>query len=317
MTVRKRKSPGAGATTAGRSPSFNRKSALIRCILTWYRKSARRLPWRRTRNPYRILVSEIMSQQTQVSRVLEKYPRFLKRFPNLQTLAAAKTSDVIRAWQGMGYNNRAIRLQRIAREVTANRGGNLPRDVRELQELPGIGKYTAHALSCFAFNAEVPVVDTNVRRVLTRLFPKLADRRDIWEVAALALPGRNAYDWNQALMDLGGTLCTASKPKCGECPARISCPSAFRAQRIRLDKQKSERERNGIPNRLYRGRIVETLRNLNGQRSISARALGKHIASDFRASDNGWLRKLLDSLRLDGLITVTRRKSELFISLPE
>ncbi|MGH2569330.1 MAG: A/G-specific adenine glycosylase, partial [Bacteroidota bacterium] len=162
----------------------NRKSTVTQLVLRWYRRHGRPLPWRRTRSPYRILVSEIMLQQTQVGRVLEKYPSFLRRFPDIQSLARAKKSSVIKAWRGMGYNNRAVRLQQLARIVRHSQGGKLPRTVEELQNLPGIGRYTAHALACFAFRRPLQVVDTNVRRILSRLFPSETKRRDVWDVAA-------------------------------------------------------------------------------------------------------------------------------------
>jgi A/G-specific adenine glycosylase len=176
--------------------ALNRRSLLTARVLRWYRNNGRQLPWRNENDPYRVLVSEVMLQQTQVSRVLTKYPRFLKRFPTFKKLANAKTSDVIKAWEGMGYNNRALRLQRLAVTVLDQHRGRLPESIRELQALPGIGRYTAHALACFSFGRRVPVVDTNIKRVLTRLrspqrrepAPKEAD---IWDLASSLLPHRH------------------------------------------------------------------------------------------------------------------------------
>jgi A/G-specific adenine glycosylase len=203
----------------------NRKSLITRSILRWFARSARKLPWRGEENPYRILVSEIMLQQTQVSRVLQKYPLFIRRFPSFSSLAVAKTSSVIREWKGMGYNNRAIRLQRLARIVKSQYRGMLPKSVEELQSLPGIGKYTAHALSYLVHGQNVPVVDTNIKRVLSRLFRRDEKNLGIWETAQSILPSRKAHIWNQALMDLGALICTAANPKCGICPVAGYCPS--------------------------------------------------------------------------------------------
>ena len=148
-----------------------------------------------------------MLQQTQVNRVEQKYPEFLRRFPTFRSLASARTSNVIRAWAGMGYNNRAIYLQQTALRVVREFNGRLPRDINVLQRLPGIGRYTANAIACFAFGHQTAVVDTNVRRVLSRLFPLQMQTMDEWDLAEWILPKGNAYDWNQALMELGGALC--------------------------------------------------------------------------------------------------------------
>src|SRR3989304_2543866 len=150
---------------------LSRLGTLRRRLLAWYRSSARPLPWRKTHNPYRILVSEVMLQQTQVNRVLIHYRRFLKRFPTLRSLSRAGTADVLRAWRGMGYNNRAVRLRNLAKEVCATMGGRLPGTVGALRSLPGIGRYTAGAVACFAVGLPVAMVDTNIQRVFNRLFP--------------------------------------------------------------------------------------------------------------------------------------------------
>ncbi|MBI3578423.1 MAG: A/G-specific adenine glycosylase, partial [Ignavibacteriales bacterium] len=258
------------------------KSEITRAVLRWYRNNGRRLPWRGIRDPYRILVSEVMLQQTQVSRVLIKYPQFLKRFPSFKSLADAKASDAIKAWQGMGYNNRVIRLQQLARTIIKNNQGRLPNDINELQKLPGIGRYTAHAVACLVFHEQVPVVDTNIIRVLSRLFPKKLklnrqqriEIEAIWETAEWLLPRNRAADWNQALMDLGAMVCTAANPKCSMCPVQSYCPSAFKTIRATTKSLKQEPKRDGIPHRIYRGRIIEALRNLNGKKSITASELG-------------------------------------------
>lgn len=293
----------------------NLQAAVTKAILRWYRKSARRFPWRRTHNPYRVLLSEIMLQQTQTSRVVEKYPVFLKRFPTLKSLAHARRSSVIRTWRGMGYNNRAVRLHQLAQVVIKEHGGRLPSDPELLQRLPGIGRYTAHALSCFAFSQNVPAVDTNVRRVLARLFPRLARHRDIWQVAAVVLPAKRAYDWNQALFDLGATYCTARTPRCVSCPVNRHCPSAFRATPLRFKPNRPEPHRNGLPNRIYRGRIVELLRN--SPEPLPSTTIGMNVKQDFKPSDVPWLHELLRSLERDGLVKLRNGNSTLYVSLAE
>lgn len=200
----------------------------IRKLLAWYRRNARALPWRDTRNPYAILVSEFMLQQTQVSRVLDYYPRFLARFPTIGALARSRPKAVMEAWDGLGYYARARNLHRLAREVTRSRAGTLPDDPVELATLPGVGRYTAGAVACFAYEKAVPTVDTNVRRVLERVFGN-AERgmpnAELWRLASRLVPkrGTSAWKFNQALMELGALVCTARKPKCPECPVRSGC----------------------------------------------------------------------------------------------
>jgi A/G-specific adenine glycosylase len=198
-------------------------------LLEWYARQGRDLPWRQTTDPYHILVSEMMLQQTQVDRVLPKYREFLARFPTLVQLAEASVAEVIRAWAPLGYNMRAVRLQAIARQVVADYEGKLPADEMELLKLKGVGRYTAGALACFAYHRQVPTVDTNIRRVLQRLFvgiereDALLSEQQSWELARQALPSGQAYAWNQALMDLGATICTATTPACEGCPVQQGC----------------------------------------------------------------------------------------------
>jgi A/G-specific adenine glycosylase len=200
----------------------------VRKLLIWYKKAARSLPWRDTRNPYAILVSEFMLQQTQVSRVLEYFPRFMARFPTIGKLARARPKAVMEQWEGLGYYARARNLHRLAREVTRLHDGTLPDQPEELRTLPGVGRYTAGAVACFAYEKAVPAVDTNVNRVLTRAFAP----KDIWEFAATITPrtGKTAWKFNQALMELGALVCTARKPKCPECPVNTACQTYKRAE---------------------------------------------------------------------------------------
>jgi A/G-specific adenine glycosylase len=206
----------------------DRLTAVHDALLGWYGRVGRDLPWRRTRDPYAILVSEIMLQQTQVDRVIPKLRQFLDAFPTLAALAAAPVSEVIRVWAGLGYNRRAVRLHAIAREAVERLGGALPTTPDALRELDGLGQYTANAVACFSAEAQVAVVDTNVRRVLGRVF---ADEIGLDPVAGPALqrfadavlPAGQAYPWNQALMDLGATICTSRNPAHDVCPLALHC----------------------------------------------------------------------------------------------
>ena len=208
-----------------------------RKLLRWYGRHARDLPWRRTRDPYRVIVSEFMLQQTQVSRVTEFYPRFLKRFPTIGQLARARPKAVMEAWDGLGYYARARNLHSLAKEVSGT-GYRVPQDPDELIKLPGVGRYTAGAVACFAYEKPVPAVDTNVKRVLERVFKT----KDVWTFAAAIVPknGKRAWKFNQAIMELGALVCVARKPKCPECPVRTECKTgraaAQRAPRTRTQR---------------------------------------------------------------------------------
>ena len=203
--------------------------AFRRRVMAWFRRQGRDLPWRRTRDPYHVLVSEIMLQQTQVSRVEEYYPRFLGRYPTIHDLAAARPAQVREVWEGLGYYRRAENLHRLAQVVVAEREGRLPEDPEELRTLPGIGRYTAGAVSTFAFERAHPAVDTNVSRVIRRAFhPRArgsAGTRLLWSTAERLQPraGNAAWTFNQAIMELGALVCTARVAKCGECPVRRGC----------------------------------------------------------------------------------------------
>jgi A/G-specific adenine glycosylase len=204
------------------------RRAFHRRLLAWYARNGRNLPWRRTRDPYRVLVSEIMLQQTQVSRVIPKYREWLRRYPSLGALAAAPAGEVREAWYPLGYNIRPLRLRAIARTVVRRHGGRLPRTREELLSLEGIGAYTAGAVLSFAFGEDAAILDTNVRRVLRRVWWGEGSRvrdRALWNLAERLLPRGRAYDFNQALMDLGATICTARAPRCGRCPLARMCAS--------------------------------------------------------------------------------------------
>ena len=209
-----------------------RAAQFSRALRSWFRRNGRELPWRATRDPYRVLVSETMLQQTQVSRVVGYYDRFLERFPTLRDLAAARPRAVQESWEGLGYYARARNLHALARKIT--RDGDLPKDPAALRALPGIGPYTAGAVASFAFERRVPLVDTNVARVVRRAFAPRANiktargQKRLWAIAESLLPpsGRTSWTHNQAVMELGALICTARVARCGECPVSHMCLSA-------------------------------------------------------------------------------------------
>lgn len=270
-------------------------------LLAWYRRHGRaQLPWRKTRDPYRILVSEFMLQQTQVDRVLPKYRVFLRRFPNVKALASATLADVIREWQGLGYNSRALRLKRVAETVVKEFGGAVPRDLPALRSLKGIGPYTAAALRAFAFDCDDAAVDTNVRRVVKRL------TLGAQEPQALVPRGRG-HDWNSALMDLGATICTARAPKCAICPMLKVCaagpidPAALERARPKAPAVPFERT-----TRFARGRVIDRLRRLPAGAGVSLLVLHRELAMPNRTPAD--LKAIVESLERDGLVSVRGRQ---------
>lgn len=284
-------------------------------LLAWYRAQRRDLPWRHTRDPYRILVSEVMLQQTQVERVIPKYHEFLERFPTLEALASAPAAEVIRVWSGLGYNRRAVNLQRAAQAVVERHGGVMPRDLDALQALPGIGRYTAGAVACFAFEQDVGFFDTNIRRVLHRLAfgPELPERRagdrELQALADRLVPHGEGYDWNQGLMEFGAVQCTARKPACLTCPLQTDCrafpaiQSALAAAEKRAPGRKREPAYAGST-RFYRGRLVAALRSLPDGEAADLASLGPRVRDDFQPEHLPWLYDLVRGLQQDGLAAV-------------
>jgi len=300
-------------------------------LLEWFARQGRNLPLRCTRDPYSIMVSEIMLQQTQVDRVMPKYKAFLELFPSLDALAAAPTAEVIRAWTGLGYNRRAVNMQRAARAVLDTYGGEFPRDLSQLLKLPGIGPYTAGAIACFAFEQDVAFMDTNIRRVMQRLFvgPEecaLAGEAQLLAVARMAVPPGQGWAWNQAIMELGALICTAAAPLCWRCPVQAHCRAY--AERRATDEQlfssqaapvhqrvRRVAERRETPyagsNRFYRGRVVEALRQLAPGEVLPLPALGCQIKDGFTEEDMTWLRALADGLAHDGLLVLESDQARL------
>lgn len=289
-------------------------------LLAWFRAGARDLPWRRTRDPYAIMVSEIMLQQTQVDRVIPKYEAFLAQFPDVAALADAPTADVIRAWAGLGYNRRAVNLQRAARIVVGEHGGRFPQEVAALRRLPGIGPYTAGAIACFAFEQDVAFFDTNIRRVIARLFfppdHELPGDAQTQALAESLLPHGEAWAWNQGIMELGALICTAAAPACWRCTVSGVCrdyqarlqhdadpfaaPPAVPRRRVA--------ERRDAPfagsSRFYRGRIVDALRGSSPAAPLALADLGPLVKPDYASSDEEWLRRLVAGLARDGLVLI-------------
>lgn len=212
-----------------RSPTKIEATDFRRRLLRWFRRHGRDLPWRRTRDPYHIIVSEFMLQQTQVSRVETYYQRFLERYPSIESLSAAPAAMVRESWEGLGYYRRAANLHRLAQEVVRERSGIIPADPLELRRLPGVGRYTAGAVASFAFERSAAAVDTNVARVLRRAFHPHAPRKALgarlWNTAEQIVPrrGKSAWLFNQAIMELGALICTARVARCGQCPVRTVC----------------------------------------------------------------------------------------------
>jgi A/G-specific adenine glycosylase len=238
-----------------RLPDARARAAFRRRLLAWYERNGRDLPWRRTANPYHILVSEIMLQQTQVDRVLPKFREWVQRFPSFEALAASPVEEAVRTWYPLGYNIRPRRLHSIAREAVASYAGQLPSDEETLLSFKGVGRYTAGAIRSFAFGERAAILDTNVARVLHRVFvgagnqKQHAVRNHLWDLSSLLLPRRRVFDFNQALMDLGALVCTARKPHCASCPMRRACAwaPASGASPSTVSRRHPRRRRAGAP----------------------------------------------------------------------
>jgi A/G-specific adenine glycosylase len=279
-------------------------------LLAWYGRNGRRLPWRGTRDAYRILVSEMMLQQTQVHRVLAFYPRWLKTFPDWRSLAAAGNAQVISQWSGLGYNRRALMLRDIARQVVEH---GLPKSEAAWFELKGIGPYTAAALASFSLHERTMPIDTNIRRTLGRLllakpFPVPTDDGRIRKAADAFMPkAGDVSDLPQALFDLATLVCKKN-PDCAECPMRSVCPAAakFLSGQVRVPKRSVKKpsellHRNKpYPDRIYRGRILKLAGRTGG---FPIAKLGESVDPGFvETKDGPWLAAMIDRLSADGLI---------------
>jgi len=285
-------------------------------LLAWYARYGRAaLPWRTTRDPYCVLVSELMLQQTQVERVIPHYAAFVAHWPGFAALAAAEAADVVRAWRGLGYNSRALRLHALARVVVEGHGGELPSEIAALRALPGVGAYTASAVRAFAFELDDAAVDVNVRRVVHRVllgleYPRRANDRALDTLAVAAVPHGVAHDWNSAMMDLGATICTARAPKCLVCPLRDACAAApiepsQLAERARAHAPPKPPQ-SSVPfersTRFLRGRIIDRLRDLAPGDVLALDALQHDLAASVPADRLHEIPNVVDTLVRDGLV---------------
>ena len=287
-------------------------------LLTWYSINKRDLPWRQSPTPYQVLVSEIMLQQTQVPRVIEKYKEFLTLFPTLEALAKASKAEVIQAWSGLGYNRRALLLQKFAIDVTNKYDGEMPRVREALTKLPGMGPYTTGAVLSFAFNQEEPAIDVNVRRIFLRYFEgkdqgepldKVGERK-LYDLAKQQIPVGKSSMFHNALMDFGSLVCMRNNPACQTCPLRGGC-KFFPLYDLHKEKVLQVREKkveqgvyeNGkyIPNRIFRGRIVEFARQNVGKK-VEILHVGSKVKKDYTTADQEWLLMLCAKLTKDGLL---------------
>lgn len=319
--------PRAAASRAPAPPAAPDARALHEAAARWYAANARVLPWRGVRDPYAVLVSEVMLQQTQAERVIPKYEAFLAAFPTLRDLAAAEPAAVIRLWAGMGYNRRAVHLHALARRVAEERGGRLPETAAELRRLPGVGPYTAAAVACFAFGERVAMLDTNVHRVLSRVVNGVSapSRAAVALLGEALLPADDSpispSDWHQALMDVGATVCDARRPDCPRCPFLACCaaapflrpPGDAALARASIPYAPPQSKFHGSA-RYFRGRVVDFLRaqpdGRADEREVEAAVRAAEAASG--APSPRSVRELLDGLERDGL---ARREGTL-VSLP-
>lgn len=265
-----------------------KQTRLQRGLLGWYRRHGRAsLPWRTVRNPYHTLVSEFMLQQTQVDRVTPQFRSFVEQFPDFHALARASTADVLRAWKGLGYNSRAIRLKRVAEAVVEKHGGTLPSEVAALRDLPGVGPYTAAAIRAFAFGLDDLPVDTNVRRIAERVGQPLDP------------PPGMGHDWGSALMDLGSAICTARKPKCLLCPLHSDCAGAASSE---APAKRKTAVRFVNTTRYARGRVIDALRALPPGKRIALLDLHRELELHLPGRSPGDVAGFVASLERDGLV---------------
>lgn len=306
--MRSDESSGSGIPSIDAAVLLSIQESLAR----WYEANARDLPWRHTRDPYAILVSEVMLQQIQVSRAIPFYRAFLERFPTVQTLADASIADVIHVWGDLGRYRRITNLHATAKRIVADFGGAVPSDVAVLRSLPGIGPYTAGAVACFAFEQDVGFLDTNARRVIHRLFVgcdvPAATKPDkvLSGLASDVVPPGQGWVWNQAVIELGALICSARRPRCGACPVRSHCAAqtTIHAALAALPRKTKAAPATiyASTNRAYRGKVLAALReNSDG---VDLRSLGHTLRPEFSDDDVPWIAGVVDSLRKDGLAMI-------------
>jgi A/G-specific adenine glycosylase len=291
-----------------------RRGRIQEAVISWFENNARDLPWRRTRDPWHVLVSEVMLQQIQVRRAIPFYERFLARFPTVESLAAAPLAEAIRVWEDLGRYRRIVYLHDTARIVMGRYEGRIPSDPNELIKLPGIGPYTAGAVACFAYERDAIFLDTNMRRVLRRYFFGLqaatpATDKELMTRAMELVPPQRGWRWNQALMETGALVCTSRKPRCEECPLGDDCRARTEASAGGWPKpeRKAAAHRYEETNRFFRGKVLAELRRVShaGSGGIALRELGRRVGQDFDEKDPSWLFVAVESLCRDGLAKVS------------
>lgn len=276
-------------------------------LVPWYHVNKRDLPWRHTSDPYKLVAAELMLQQTGVDRIAPRWIRFVEKFPSWQSVAAATPGDVIREWQGLGYNRRAVSLHRMATTVVDQYGGALPADRGELLKLPGVGPYTANAILSFVHGQDVAAIDVNLRRVIGRLAfgDAEAPMKDVEAVAAAAVAPGQSSDWNQALMDFAALQCTLRRPSCLLCPLRDVCVAACGGEPVVHNRPvRGVAERRGSylgSTRYQRGKVVDVLRQLPAGGSLAADEIDAALVADPDAGAFE-LEPLLAGLVRDGLV---------------
>lgn len=299
--------------------AVKRLKNLVPLVLSWYQEEGKIYPWRTKVTPYKVLISEIMLQQTLAATVANRFPQFLATFPSLRILAQAELPDVIRAWQGLGYNRRARHIHLIAKEVITHHHSRLPRDNETLRSLPGIGEYTASAIQSFAFRKDVVIVDVNIQRVLSRVYARqeftdeVLKRQLVHRLDAELLPIGESSAWHQGLMDIGSRFCTKRDPDCAGCPLLAQCPNSFKLK-ARLLNPKDEPTILGVPRRLWRGKLLKIIVE---RRAVSTKEIcsdnfldltANYLQAPSRIGFEHQLADVLEQLKSDGLIVKHRNK---------
>jgi A/G-specific adenine glycosylase len=283
-------------------------------LIQWYKKNRRKFSWRKKiRHPYEVLVCEVMGQQTQASRIEQFLPKFLNKFPSIESLAKAKKSEIIKEWQGLGYNRRALNLQRTAIELSINHSKSFPQTEKELLALPGIGPYTARAILIFAFNKPIATVDVNVQRLLSRLYKKMEGTnsmlpgKDILSLAQSILPKKNFRLWHEALMDFGATICTKRNPACNTCPLFDHCKSGKGFLKNIQIKTKNnlpfEMKYFGQPKRIWRGKVLKII-SMNEK--IPETSIMSLVTHEKDSEFDSFIRSVLDELIKEGFCARNR-----------
>lgn len=299
------------------SPSDKKRFTIIQTLLIgWYKKNRRKFSWRKKiRNPYEVLVCEVMGQQTQASRIEQFLPRFLNRFPTVEILASAKQSDVIKEWQGLGYNRRALNLYKTAKELYRTHSSAFPRNEEKLLLLPGIGKYTARAVLIFAFNKPLATVDVNIQRLLSRLYRRMPDSgtmlpvKTIYDLSENILPINQSRLWHEALMDFGATICTKRNPKCEECPLFNECKSGKMlinsASLPGKQHGNSEPKYFTQPKRIWRGKILKII---SANEKVSESFVLKTLQNSYPKSEFApFIKNILSDLIREGFCQVKNK----------